>query len=284
MRQSVLLSKLLLNTEVWIRVTKHQIDTLEQIDISYLRKLLNCHSKINVEIIHGECATVPIRFLIIMRRLMYYWHILQRDDSELINRIYRTQKVKRQKSDWINLTEEDKRQLDIQLSDEDIKCVSKDKFRGYLKKRIGQLRKQFLQNLQLTHTKSKYLDMSENPSEYLSDIRFTKKQVEILLALRSRTIWVKENFKNMYTSDNMLCFCCKLFTCTQQHIMVCPKIVQKSQILHIQTNNLTYDMIYGDTDQQLKITIVFEKLLKIREEIIAEEAVHRRDGSQDTRS
>ena len=41
-------------------------------------------------------------------------------------------------------------------------------------------------------------------------------------------------------------------------------------MLNIQTHNVTHDMIYGDTDQQLKITIVYEKLLNIREEIIEE--------------
>ena len=42
-------------------------------------------------------------------------------------------------------------------------------------------------------------------------------------------------------------------------------------MLHIQMNEVKYEMIYADTDQQLKIIRVFEKLLKIREEIIEEE-------------
>ena len=35
------------------------------------------------------------------RRLMYYWNLLQKDDSELIRKVFNTQKLMPVKNDWV---------------------------------------------------------------------------------------------------------------------------------------------------------------------------------------
>ena len=42
LRESILVSKLLFNSEVWYNLSNKQIEKLEQIDEIYLRKILNC--------------------------------------------------------------------------------------------------------------------------------------------------------------------------------------------------------------------------------------------------
>lgn len=77
MRESILLSKLLLNSEAWTNITKQQVLSLEKSDRAYLIRFVNGHSRINEEILHGELCTTPIRYLLMQKRLMYLWHILQ---------------------------------------------------------------------------------------------------------------------------------------------------------------------------------------------------------------
>ena len=65
---------------------------------------------------------------------MYWKHILSVDQKELIYRVYPAQKLSLLSRDWINLLEEDKEQFGLNLSDEDVRKISKHKFKSYVKK------------------------------------------------------------------------------------------------------------------------------------------------------
>ena len=49
LRESILLSKMVLSAESWHKLLKCQIEKLEQVDRIFYRKLLNCHSKTGTE-------------------------------------------------------------------------------------------------------------------------------------------------------------------------------------------------------------------------------------------
>ena len=40
-----------------------------------------------------ECGKMPIRFMIIMRRIMFYWSVLHRDEKELLNKFLTVQQL-----------------------------------------------------------------------------------------------------------------------------------------------------------------------------------------------
>ena len=85
------MSKVLLNSEVWHSVTKVQIEDLEVVDKILLRNILQAHSKTGLEWIYDDCGKLNLKALIQIRRLMYLWHVLSRDEDELICRIYTAQ-------------------------------------------------------------------------------------------------------------------------------------------------------------------------------------------------
>ena len=93
MRDSIFTSKVLLNAEVWHAVKKNQIEDLEIIDRMLFRQILDAHSKTGLEWIYCDTGKFNLKSLIQIRRLMYLWHVLSRDDTELIRRIYNTQKI-----------------------------------------------------------------------------------------------------------------------------------------------------------------------------------------------
>ena len=51
---------------------------------------------------------------------MYLWHLNSRDESELINRVYTTQKISSSVGDWVKLVQADKSELGITLTNEEI--------------------------------------------------------------------------------------------------------------------------------------------------------------------
>ena len=50
------------------------------------RVLLGAHSKTPIEQLHLETGTMPLRWIILQRRINYLRHIVQRHESELIKK------------------------------------------------------------------------------------------------------------------------------------------------------------------------------------------------------
>ena len=84
-------------------------------------------------------------------------------------------------------------------------------------------------------------DMDISP--YLVDDRFSKKARELLFKLRSKTVAVKQNFRNAYLNNDMLCELCLLFPCTQSHPLQCPKLTAKLMVE--KTVKLSETDVYG---------------------------------------
>ena len=90
LRDSMLVSKLVFNSEVWYNITIKQILKLEQIDEMFFRKLFSLAKSAPREGMYIECGKMAIRFITWMRQIMYYRHILKK---ELINKFLTAQKI-----------------------------------------------------------------------------------------------------------------------------------------------------------------------------------------------
>jgi hypothetical protein len=85
---------------------------------------------------------------------MYLWHSLHTDKSELFRKVYGSQKLKTIKGDWVKIIEEEKLNIDIQLSDDEIVTMSSGRFENMIKEKIRTPSTQQLKNVCLTHSKS----------------------------------------------------------------------------------------------------------------------------------
>ena len=192
LRETILLSKMLLSAESWQKLFQYQIERLEEVDLAFFRQLFNAHSKTGTEFYYSESGTIPIPIKISVRRLMYWWHIVKVNRSELISRVYSAQKLSAVSGDWVKLLESDKKEFNINLTDEEVCRISEARFKNYLKKKSVELTIQYLQKLKMKHSKSEHLDVTDLAmSEYLTDDRFTKSERELLFKLSSRTVLVK---------------------------------------------------------------------------------------------
>ena len=271
LRESILLSKMLLSAESWHKLFLYQIEKLEEVDRMFFKQLFNCHSKTGIECYYSESASIPIRIKVSARRLMYWWHIISVDKSELIHRVYSAQKLSPVYGDWVKQLDIDKKQFDIKLSDTDMKTISQQKFKNYVQKKSSELTIQYLEDLQKKNSKSKKLDMRDmRISLYLQDSRFSKDERELLFKLRSKTIWVKDNFRNAYLDNDMLCDLCKLFPCTQAHPLQCPQLM--TTMIVDKKLNINENFIYGDVDQQLVYVKIYKQYWELREQLLSEQS------------
>ena len=63
LRNSLLISSMLSNSEVWYGLTKKDTDLLEQIDEMWMRNLFECSRNIAKDLLYLELGVVPISFL-----------------------------------------------------------------------------------------------------------------------------------------------------------------------------------------------------------------------------
>ena len=136
-RDVMLLNGMLTNLEVWHPVTNKQIEVLENIDLMLLRKIIKGHSKTPKEAFFLETGLLPIKFVAIKRRLMYLHTILSKPETELIRKVYQVQKSLPTSKDWFEIVSEDRKNLEINLSDEQISRMKKEKFRLVVTKAVN---------------------------------------------------------------------------------------------------------------------------------------------------
>ena len=263
MRDSIFTSKVLLNSEVWHSVTKAQVEDLEMTDRMLMRHILNAHCKTGIEWIVADTGKLNLRSLIQIRRLMYLWHLLSRNESEMIHRIYDSQKVSSSVGDWVRLVEADKTELGIALTDKEIQGVSKSVFNKFVKKKVKTNMMKYLSEKKKSHTKAKFINCDFNQAEYIKDPMFTTREKQLLFKLRSKTLDVKENFKGMHR--NPWCISCGLFKESQSHLLQCPELVSKLNYLDVKPSTLNENYIYGNIKQQQMMVKIFSDVLDARD-------------------
>ena len=84
---SIFTSIVLMNSEVWLSVTKSQVDDLEITERMLMRNILNAHCKNGIEWIVADTGKHNLKSLIQIKRVMYLWHVLSRNESEMIHRV-----------------------------------------------------------------------------------------------------------------------------------------------------------------------------------------------------
>ena len=197
---------------------------------------------------------------------MYLWHIISRKDSELIRRVYEAQKICNNPGDWFRMIENDKNELKIQMEDEEIKNISKERFKSFVKSKVKIKHIENLNYLKKNHTKSKFLDCTQlKMATYLNNPNFNTQQKQLLFKLRSRTLDVKLNFPGQH--GDLWCISCGLFPESQAHLLQCPQIVTKLNYLIGKTSKLNEFDIYGDIRKQQVIVNIYSELLEVREKL-----------------
>ena len=136
LRQAMLVNGTLFNSEAWHGVTKKDIILLEKVDEALLRGLLTAQSKVPLEALYLETKSIPLRFIAASRRLMYLHNILQKDEDELVRRVYEAQRMDPSPGDFDELVKEDMDTLGIIMTDQEIGVMQKERFRKQVKEKF----------------------------------------------------------------------------------------------------------------------------------------------------
>jgi hypothetical protein len=112
------------------------------------------------------------------RRLMYYW-----TKMTLIKKAFFTQQSLPCKNDWVLQLKTYINDCRITLSEEEIKCMKKEKFKSIVKKQVNTLAQEYLIGLRSKHSISENLLHINSMKEYLKTDKITVSEKKLLFAM-----------------------------------------------------------------------------------------------------
>ena len=202
------------------------------------------------------------------RRLNFWWQIVNSKNDSLLNKFYRTQKLKPVKNDCVLKLEEDKEYLDIKINDTELKQISKNKFKKLTKEKIKTAAKKYLEKLKESHNKVKFIKYKKiQRADYITHDNLTHAETKLLFSLRSRMFPVLNNFRNSSSSENIDCRLCKSALEDQQHLLKCE--VLRNAIPELQSNKtIKYEHIFGNVTQKVNAAKLLYKIVQERENML----------------
>ena len=219
LRNSLLLSSLLSNSESWYDLSENDIQQLVSIDEQLLRKIFSAPRSTPKELLYLESGSIPIKFILKSRRLNFLWYMLKEKDDSMLKQFLRAQCENPVKGDWVTTVLDDLQELDIKQNFDEISEIPKVTFKNIVNSKVKQKALNFLRNEQQTHSKSKNLHYSDlKLQDYLMSGLSIKEKSFIFLA-RSRMLNVKCNLKVGRT--DLLCSICGLEDEEQEPLLSC---------------------------------------------------------------
>ena len=231
--------------------------------------LLIIETNTNKAFYYLEFGLLSFRHLIMIKRFMYHYHIISRDDKEIIKKIYMKQKVSHIKGDWFRMLLKDFEFIEEDMDENIIKNTPKEVYYKYIQKKVkaGALR-YFLQIKECSKKKMKPL-IYENIvlQDYMSMQKFSLKEKKLLFALRSSCYQAKMNFKKL-NRQNLQCSLKCVDEETQFHIFQnCRPILDKLELRDVPQLSL----IYGSHVEQKEAIEIYSKIDDMRKQLILQQ-------------
>ena len=261
LRNSLLISSLLTNAEAWYNLTVADMKELESVDENLLRKILECPSSTPKEMLYLELGVLPIRYIIMMRRLNFLQYILYEDKNSLIHSFLITQLKKPTPKDWGQTVLADIKALNLKLSIDDIENMPRTSFKNLVKNTVTNEALKYLNDEKKSHSKvshivHKHLEMEK----YLKPCEINIQEAKFLFTIRARMLDVKGNFRNKYS--DVICPCCKVEEDLQKHLLTCNSLMTDGVIVDSLSN---YNDIFSDNlSRQVEICRMMKKRFEKR--------------------
>ena len=140
----MLRSSILYASETYYNLKENQIRQLERIEDNYMRQLLKTKKSCPIAQLYLELGQVPVRFDIIKLRLYFLKYILHQDPGSNVLKMYHLQLENPKRGDWASSVKKNLEDLNIYLSNEEIKMMSKYKYKSLVKKKCKEKALEYL--------------------------------------------------------------------------------------------------------------------------------------------
>ena len=111
------------------------IDLLSIVDHQILRYICGAHVKTPLEFLYLETGSLPLKYIIASRRLIYLRNIHKKHDNEIIKRVYIAQSSNPTEGDYALLVKEDFKLIDLAMDESAINAMGELQYRSHIKKK-----------------------------------------------------------------------------------------------------------------------------------------------------
>ena len=269
LRESLFINSVLLNSEVWYNMSKSNIEELEKLDNILLKKILQVGTSVPSVMLHLDLGTLPIRYILKTRRLMFLQYILKEEESSLLYTFLLAQMDSPKDGDWWLTVLDDISELQLDISLDDIKRMSKECFKKKVKHAASAKAFTWLNEKKQNLKKIKNVCNEKfEMNQYFSSSILSTDQKKILFQLRSKMLPLKSNYHNMYKDD--FCPLCvtirqEYFTDNQEHLLNCKVVNETAEVTEIEVD---YNDIFSENiSKQEKITIILDNKFNKRKKL-----------------
>ena len=91
MREALLVNGILFNSEIWYNISEKELRELEEVNETFLRRVLKAHSKTAIEALYLELGCIPLRYIIMSRRVNFLFYLMNLNKEELLHKFFQAQ-------------------------------------------------------------------------------------------------------------------------------------------------------------------------------------------------
>ena len=266
LREAMLINGMPFNSEAWHGVTNAQIASLESVDQALLRSMLKLPRGTPNNFLYLETGSLPIKWMLAIRRINYLKHIYTRNESELLRKVYNAQKENPTNGDFVCLVEKDMKKFGITHE----QVAAGDVSKKYLKEVVRDVAFSQMKDVLSKSTKAKNIQYNTFEMQlYLRSEVLSNDEVSVLAGLRSNCIrGIKTDFKRMHGKCLHCPLNCKsegpLEEDTQEHVLTCLKLAP---------TELTLEAVHATIQEQEQITKTFSRCMSMRTTQLEEQGV-----------
>ena len=230
LRESLFLSSVLTNSEVWYRVTKSEIEELEMVDRSLLKRILSVPNSTPTAALYLETGCIRIGTILKARRVNYLHYLVKLEKTEMLSRFFYCQWYDENPHDWTAQVKLDLEELRLPNDLDVIEKKSKYAWKNLVKRTIKEFEFRELTTLKENRNQSKLEKLSYqelHQQEYFTSLKV--EQAKEIFKFRTRMAKFSDNFKE--GGQVKPCPLCGQHDDTQYLSFKCQKVIENIEII-----------------------------------------------------
>ena len=202
LRETIFLNSVLVNSEVWYKLTKSDIEEMEALDRILMKRIFSVPNSTPTSALYLESGCLTIGTVIKTRRLNYLQYLVKLPEREMLSRFFKCQWDNSNQSDWTTQVRADLADFKISMDLMEIKKKSTFSWKKSIRKKAKEYEFERLMKIKNIQNKSKMgkLQYKQLESqEYLTELNVN--DAKIVFRFRTRMQNFDGNFNGKKSKE-----------------------------------------------------------------------------------
>ena len=134
--RSVILPKVIHNSEAWSILSPKDVADLRKVQLSYLCRVLEVLRSKPTAALYLETGILPIEYEIQIKQLVFLKHILDKDSIDPVAQMYNEMHKFQNEPNWVNNVFELRSRYNLPLNDMNVKSMTRNDWKIFVKNRV----------------------------------------------------------------------------------------------------------------------------------------------------